>query len=49
MRDFIGPKLDLSSGFSPEAFPINGYAVRQQRFDNRVSFSIHKIVELFNP
>jgi hypothetical protein len=48
-RDFTGPKLDLSSGFSPEAFPINGYAARQRRFDNGVSLSIHKTVELFNP
>jgi hypothetical protein len=31
-----GPKLDLSSGFSPEAFPINGYAARQRMFDNGV-------------
>jgi hypothetical protein len=37
------------SGFSPEAFPINGYARRQRRFDNGVSLSIHKTVELFNP
>jgi hypothetical protein len=43
-----GPKLDLSSGFSPEAFPINGYAARQRRFDNGVSLSIHKTVEVFN-
>ena len=35
--------------FSPEAFPINGYAARQRRFDNGVSLSIHKTVELFNP
>jgi hypothetical protein len=38
-RDFTGPKLDLSSGFSPEAFPINGYATRQRRFDK--SFPLH--------
>ena len=47
-RVFTGPKLNLSSGFSPEAFPINGYAARQRRFDNEVSLSIHKTVELFN-
>jgi hypothetical protein len=29
--------------------PINGYATRQRRFDNGVSLSIHKTVELFNP
>ena len=38
---FTCPKLDLSSGFSPEAFPINGYAARQRRLDNGVSLSIH--------
>ena len=31
-REFTGPKLDLSPEFSPEAFPINGYAARQRRF-----------------
>jgi hypothetical protein len=41
------------TGFIPrvfsQAFPINGYAAWQQRFDNEISLSIHKTVELFNP
>jgi hypothetical protein len=46
---FYRSQTGLFSGFSPKAFPINGYAARQWRFDNRASLSIHKTVELFNP
>ena len=27
------PTLDFSSGFTPKAFPVNGYAARQWRFE----------------